>query len=198
VIQFPESNIDWRHPNEYKKCRQAVTSVFSHAKLITSSSTKRTVTAHQPGGSLTVRVDNFTGRIFESGKDKEFGRWSYFKTSGRNGRQLVIATVYQVCDQPVASTGDTTACKQQHLILNDQKRLTTHANGRVTPHPRAALLTDLSLQMRQWRDEGFEVLLSGDLNEVIGEVPTKFAAFTTAFNLTDIYRHQHGLDEPAT
>jgi hypothetical protein len=29
VIQLPEANVDWRHPNEYKKCRKAVTSVFN-------------------------------------------------------------------------------------------------------------------------------------------------------------------------
>jgi hypothetical protein len=31
VIQLLESNVDWRHPQEYRKCRNAVTSVFKHA-----------------------------------------------------------------------------------------------------------------------------------------------------------------------
>jgi hypothetical protein len=52
--------------------------------------------------------------------------------------------------------------------------------------------------MRQWRADGFEIILSGDLNEVLGDDPNEFAAVTTEFNLTDIYRHRHGLDEPAT
>jgi hypothetical protein len=38
VIQFPEANVDWRYPNEYKKCRKAVTTVFQHAKISASSS----------------------------------------------------------------------------------------------------------------------------------------------------------------
>jgi hypothetical protein len=66
VIQLPEANEDWRHSNEYKQCRKAVTSVFQHAKISTSSSRKRTVTAKQPGGTVTIGVDNFTGRIFET------------------------------------------------------------------------------------------------------------------------------------
>jgi hypothetical protein len=135
---------NWRHPNEYKKCRKAVTSVFNHAKISTSSSRKRTVTAKQPGGTITFGVDNFTGRIYETGCDKEFRRWSYMKASGRYARAIVIPTVYQVCHQPVASSGVTTACTQQHIILDEQHRLVTSATGRVTPHPRQALIQDLS------------------------------------------------------
>jgi hypothetical protein len=43
-----------------------------------------------------------------------------------------------------------------------------------------------------------EILLLLDLNEVLGENLDGFAKITTKFNLTDIYRHRHGLDEPAT
>jgi hypothetical protein len=42
VIHLPKSNGDWRSPREFKKCQLAVKTVFTHAKLITSSSTKRT------------------------------------------------------------------------------------------------------------------------------------------------------------
>jgi hypothetical protein len=198
VIQLPEANVDWRHPNQFKKYRKAITSVFRHAKVSTSSSIKRTKTSKLPGGSLTIGVDDFTGRIFETDRDEIYGRWSYFKASGRNGRSIVIVTVYQVCDQSVASTGDTTACKQQHVILDEQHRLLTATNGNVYPHPRQALITDLTTQLSKWRSSGMEILLSGDLNEVLGENPSEFAKITTEFNLTDIYRHRHGLDEPAT
>jgi hypothetical protein len=35
VIQLPESNVDWRHPNKFKKCRQAVLSQsFSMPKSV--------------------------------------------------------------------------------------------------------------------------------------------------------------------
>jgi hypothetical protein len=123
--------VDWRHPHEYRECRQAVTSVLKHAKISTSSSIKRTTTAKQPGGTLTIGVDNFTGRIYKTGRDEHFGRWSFFKINGRNGRSIVLVTAYQVCNQPVDTAGLTTACKQQHLILDEQQRLVTHANGRI-------------------------------------------------------------------
>jgi hypothetical protein len=81
VIQLPESNIDWCHRSEFRNCRKAVASVFKHAKLSTSSSIKRTVSAKQPGDTLTIGVDNFIGRIYETGRDEKFDRWSFFKTN---------------------------------------------------------------------------------------------------------------------
>jgi hypothetical protein len=198
VIQLPESNVNWRHPNEFKKCRQAVKTVLQHAKLSTSSSSKRPATAKQPGGTVRIGVDNFTGRIYETGRDSQYGRWSYFKVSGQNARSIVILTVYQVCQQPEEFTMDTTTCKQQNILLAEHHRLINSMSGRVTPHPCQALIHNLSSQLCEWRAEGLEIILSGDLNEVLGDDPTQFATITTQFNLTDVYRFRHGLDEPAT
>jgi hypothetical protein len=77
--------------------------------------------------TLTIAVDNFTGHISSSGCDSKYGRWSYFQTRGQNGRSVMVVTIYQVCNQPVASTGSSTACKQQHTILDEDGRITTNA-----------------------------------------------------------------------
>jgi hypothetical protein len=127
VIQLPEANVDWRRPGEFKKCQIAVQSVFRHSKLSTSSSTKRASTAKLPGGTLTIAVDNFTGRISGSGRDSKYGRWSFSQTRGRQGRTIIVVTIYQVCNQAVASAGSTTACIQQHTLLDEDGRITTNA-----------------------------------------------------------------------
>jgi hypothetical protein len=67
AIQFPEANIDWRSPRKFRKCQTAVQSVFRQAKLSMSSSIKRSASAKLPGGTLTITVNNFTGRISKSG-----------------------------------------------------------------------------------------------------------------------------------
>jgi hypothetical protein len=82
----------------------------------------------------------------------------------------------------------TTACTQQHIILDEQHRMVTSATGKVTPHPRQALIQDLSAQLREWRTDGLEIILSGDLNEVLVEDPSKFAKISSKFNLTNVYR----------
>jgi hypothetical protein len=158
VIQLPEANVDWRSPREFKKCQTSVQSVFRHSKLITSSSTKRSSSARLPGGTLTIAVNNFTGRISGSGRNTKYGRWSYFKTRGRNGRTIVVATVYQVCDTAVASAGSTTACIQQHTLLDEAGRISTNDRGVPSPHPRKGLFHDFLMQLRSWRDEGNELI----------------------------------------
>jgi hypothetical protein len=198
VIQLPESNVDWRSPNEFKKCQAAVKSVFRHSKLSTSSSTKRASSAKLPGGTLTIAVDNFTGRISGSGRDSKYGRWSYFQTRGRHGRTIIVATIYQVRDTAVASSGSMTACLQQHTLLDEGGHITVNARGVPSPHPRKALIQDFSAQLRTWRAAGHEFIISGDLNELLGDNPDEFGSLTTEFDLADVYRHRHGMVEPAT
>jgi hypothetical protein len=198
VIQFPEANVDWRSPGEFKKCQSAVKSVFRHTKLSTSSSTKRTTSAKLPGGTLTIAVDNFTGRVSGTGRDHKYGRWSFFKTRGRNGRTIIVVTIYQVCQQTVASAGISTACQQQHTLLDEDGRITTNTRGVPSPHPRTALIQDFATQLRTWRAAGHEFIIYGDLNELLGDAPDEFGSITTEFDLTDVYCHRHRMDKPAT
>jgi hypothetical protein len=172
--------------------------VFRHSKLSTSSSTKRASSAKLPGGTLTIAVDNFTGRISGSGRASKYGRWSYFQTRGRHGRTIIVATIYQVCDTAVASSGSTTACLQQHTLLDEGGHITVNARGVPSPHPRKALIQDFSAQLRTWRAAGHEFIISGDLNELLGDNPDEFGSLTTEFDLADVYRHRHGMEEPAT
>jgi hypothetical protein len=48
------------------------------------------------------------------------------------------------------------------------------------------------------RSEGHEFIISGDLNELLGDNPDEFGAITTEFNLADADRHRHGMEEPST
>jgi phage-related protein len=91
-----------------------------------------------------------------------------------------------------------TACLQQHTLLDQAGRIPTNTRGVPTPHPRKALIQDFSGQLRLWRSEGHELIISGDLNELLGDNPEAFGSITSIFNLTDVYRHLHGMDEPAT
>jgi hypothetical protein len=147
VIQLPEANVDWRSPKAFQNCQSSVQSVFRHSKLSTSSSTKGTASAKLPGGTLTIAVDNFTGRISGSGRDTKFGRRSYFKICGRQGRTIIVVTIYQMWNQAVASAGSTTACIQQHTLLDEAGRITTNARGVPSPHPRKALIQDFASQL---------------------------------------------------
>jgi hypothetical protein len=45
---------------------------------------------------------------------------------------------------------------------------------------------------------GHDFVISGDLNELLGDNHSGFGSITTEFSLVDVYRHRHGMDEPAT
>jgi hypothetical protein len=72
-----------------------------------------------------------------------------------------------------------------------------NARGVPSPHPRKAFLQDFS-QLRSWSSAGHEFIVSGDLNELLGENPDEFGSIATEFDLADVYRHRHGMEEPAT
>jgi hypothetical protein len=91
-----------------------------------------------------------------------------------------------------------TACLLQHTLLDEEGRITTNTRGVPTSHPRKALIQDFSAQLRQWRSAGHEMIISGDLNELLGDNPEEFGSITSEFNLVDVYRHLHRMDEPAT
>jgi hypothetical protein len=95
-------------------------------------------------------------------------------------------------------SGSTTACLQQHTLLDEEGRISVNARGVPVPHPRKALLQDFAAQLRSWRSEGHEFIISGDLNKLLGNNPDEFAWITTEFDLADVYGHRHGMDEPAT
>jgi hypothetical protein len=69
---------------------------------------------------------------------------------------------------------------------------------RPFPSPLEGPDSGFLLQLRSWRSEGHELIISGDLNELLGENPDEFKAITTEFNLADVYRHRHGMEEPST
>jgi hypothetical protein len=73
-----------------------------------------------------------------------------------------------------------------------------NARGVPSPHPCQALIRDFTSRMHQWRAEGYDFIISWDLNEVLGDNPSEFGSITTEFDLTDVYRDRHGMDEPAT
>jgi hypothetical protein len=109
-----------------------------------------------------------------------------------------VVTIYQVCNLSVASADSTTACLQQHTLLDEEGRISVNARGVPSPHPRKALLQDFAAQLRSWRTEGHEFIISGDLNELPGDQPDEFGSITTEFELADVYRYRHGMEEPAT
>jgi exonuclease III len=109
---FQETNVNWRSQC-LSQCYDKFKRVYHHARIATSSSIITYRTAYQPGGTMCAVTDNYVGRTIEVGSDKDMGRWSFVRMLGKHGRNIVVVSVYQVCNQQENNVGDRTVFAQQ-------------------------------------------------------------------------------------
>ena len=189
IMAFQETNTDWRSSAKHRTYER-FQQVYHHTRLSTASSTTRYNTIYQPGGTLVAVTDDYVGRAALIGSDPELGRWSFIKLLGKRGRGIIVVSIYKVCQQDSTRCGDRTAYAQQMSILV--------RNGRDET-PRTAFLSDFDTQVAEWLELGFELIINGDLNELLGADEQSFARISSKHNLTEIIQHFHGTDnEPPT
>jgi hypothetical protein len=123
----------------------------------------------------------------EQGMDSHsLGRWSYVRINGKNGREVLIAAVYQACKASIGTIGSKTAFAQQwHLIRQ---------SGDQNPDPRKRFISDLDTFLAPCHSKGIDILLMGDFNETLGESLRGLDAIVTKYNLLDLLPYHHGLD----
>jgi exonuclease III len=189
MLAFQETNIDWRS-HAKSKTYERLQKVYHHIRMSTSSSTTKYNTPYQPGGTMVAVTDDYVGRVTEIGSDREMGRWSYIRLLGKRGRNIVIASVYNVCLHHGTRIGDRTAHAQQVGILRKHGR---------DESPRKAFLVDFEKQVEEWIAKDYEILINGDLNELLGAEDQSFARISAKHDLTEIIQHFHGTqNEPPT
>jgi hypothetical protein len=143
ITNFQETNCNWRSQC-LSQCYDKFKRIYNHVEMATSSSIVTYRTEYQPGGTMVVATDDYVGRIVETGSDKEMGRWSYIRMLGKDGRNIVIVSAYQVCDQRADQVGDRTAFAQQTSLLR--------RNGKDCS-PRKSFLDDLDTHIEEWCDK---------------------------------------------
>jgi hypothetical protein len=125
-------------------------------------------------------TDDYVGRVVKTGSDKEMGRWSFVQLLGKHGRNIMVVSAYQVCNQQAARVGDRTAFAQQLSLLC--------RNGKDCS-PRKSFFDDIDKQTQEWIGKGYKILLSGDFNEVLGADVNGFTRISAKWNLLEIIQH---------
>ena len=152
IFGLSETGLDWKQHEPRIKCRQIMDDFWQHARLVTSTSNVPCDSFTQFGGTCTGVTGKWSGRISEQGMDSHgLGRWSFVKIHGKNGRAVLIATIYQACKASISTIGSKTAYAQQwHLIrqTGDQK-----------PDPRKRFISDLDAFLAPYHSAGTEILL---------------------------------------
>jgi YD repeat-containing protein len=144
-------------------------------------------TNYKPGGTMSITVGDMTGRIIKQGHDK-WGRWTSQTLRGAGSTSLTVISAYQVVsDSP--HTGLTTATAQQQSLL-------IQSNDPLTP--RQAFKRDLRSFIKACMNQGGEVLLVGDFNEVFGSECDGVSMIAAEFQLINLMQVRHHRKPPAT
>jgi hypothetical protein len=150
IAAFSKTNTDWWTKAAKGKIYEKVQRIYHQARISTSSSIIRCKTLYQPGGTLTMVTDKYTGRVQSMGQDGIFGRWSYITMIGKQGQLITVVTIYNVCNQQGTRSGHRTAHMQQLSLLIRQGR---------TVQPREAFLDDFDQQVKSWIEAGHELII---------------------------------------
>jgi hypothetical protein len=152
---------------------------FKLNRLIHTESKLKFNQNYKPGGTMQIITGKWQARITEQGCDNRgLGRWTFQRISSTKSN-LVIVTAYRPC----VTHGPTTAWMQQWSLLREE--------GRINPDPVKIFYQDLTAQLDQWTQKGYEIILMIDANETIGENPGGLNFLIRQARLTDLIHHKH-------
>jgi len=101
---------------------------------------------------------------------------------GQQGKRAIIVSAYQVCKQEFDSTTNTATAEQTCLLLQ---------NGATNPNPRQQFITDLIKQVKEWCQQGKEVLIGMDANEDVDNTKSHISRIFMETDLIDVHHHHY-------
>jgi hypothetical protein len=144
--------------------------------VATSSSTDHAKTDFQPGGTLTAVTGKWTGRCFDTVKDKSgLGRWS-----GHSLQTSTTAVHILSAYRPVQGSNDAanhTFYQQHWNILRDK--------GNPNPDPPKQFYIDLGREVTNWHQQGDSDIIMLDANEAITD-NKRLLQFIASHNLASL------------
>ncbi|OEU18182.1 hypothetical protein FRACYDRAFT_236453 [Fragilariopsis cylindrus CCMP1102] len=166
----------WRNNNE-------------DCKIVHSSSTAPVLSFTKPGGNLVGVTGSLVGRIRETITDP-YGRWCGYTLIGKDTKEIMVLTAYNVSQYKNAKVGEDTLFNQQTALYK--------LNNIREPDPKQIFIDDLTALVKKARSEDKDIILTGDFNELVGDDPRGMLKVLSAGCLTDAHEHQHGTVEIST
>ena len=152
-------------------------------KIVHSSSIAPVLTFTKPGGNMVGITGSLVGRIRDTITDP-YGRWCGYSLIGRDNKEILILTAYNVSQVVNAKVGDDTLFNQQIALYK--------LNNIREPNPKKIFIADLVEVVKTARAADKDIILTGDFNELVGDDPNQMAKVLQAGSLTDVHGHQHG------
>jgi hypothetical protein len=152
-------------------------------KIVHSSSTAPVLNFTKPGGNLVGITGSLVGRIRDTITDP-YGRWCGYTLIGRDTKEIMVLTAYNVSQHKNAKVGEDTLFNQQIALYK--------LNNIRDPDPKQIFIEDLINIVKEARKEDKDIILTGDFNELIGDDTRGMLRVLQAGELTDTHEHQHG------
>jgi hypothetical protein len=150
----------------------------SDCKIIHSSSTAPVLGFTKPGGNMVGITGPLVGRIRDTIMDP-YGCWCGFTIIGRDTKEILILTAYNVSQQKNAKVGDDTLISQQIALYK--------LNDIHDPDPKKIFINDLTDIVTKACNEDKDIILTGDFNETVGDDASMMAKVVEAGRLTDVH-----------
>ena len=166
---WADPGLDFSQTTVLQKLQRPLRAHFVAARSAFSSSSLpkdlHSQSGYQPGGTFMASTGRWATRSM--GKPlidpTGLGRWSGLRYLGRCGKRLAIITAYRSPrQQPSGGFG---FYDQQHSLLL--------AQGVKNPQVRKQFITDMCHFVNDLQNDGYEILLSLDANEVRGQEKTQ-------------------------
>ncbi len=157
----------------------AYKSAFSSSGLPRDSSLPPS--GYQPGGTFMTTTNTWATRSIGSQllDPSGLGRWSGLSYLGKKGKRIAILTAYRSPrQQPKGGFG---FFDQQYALLL--------SHGVKKPNVRRQFIVDICIFINKLQHEGFEILLSLDANEILGQdITYGIQHLMSECSLTDLHR----------
>ena len=133
---------------------------------------------------------NLHGRIRSKIEDV-FGRWCGFNLIGKEGKEIMVLTVYNV-SQDQATGNDTLYNQQQAQYLLHYNLHGLKCNREQYIDPKQRFVTDLLSLLTDASNAGKDIILTGDFNDTIGESHNDLTLAILTIGLQDVIAIQLG------
>jgi len=135
-------------------------------------------TKFQPGGTGILITNRLAHHALWPGNDPMgLGQWCWAQVQGQANQRTWIISMYQPCK----SNGPTTLYQQQIIGLAKLNRDVC---------PKNTILDDLCLSIKQWHEEGDNIIMFMDMNDNIWT--PWLCAMIAEVGLVEIITHLHG------
>jgi hypothetical protein len=176
ILAIQEVNQNLLDRNIYNQLEDALKLHFGACVLVSSSTPIRSPTSWKPGGTILAVLGTWSHTVTATSSDS-LGRWCKATLSGRDGSLLSVYSLYNVVKTDISKVGPATIFAQQWQLLR--------LSGHEKPDPRQQCIDDLKIEVQKEQNIGSEIVIMGDLNEVVGDDPALMASVCATCHLYD-------------